>query len=166
MPSNWSMVDNNFPTFAGDEPVRLQIGKLVNYMMVLTDQLKYNLANLDATNWNKKAMTEFQQNTTQNVEQDVEDLDVTVGEASESLLLIKQAVEDMAETLLELQKTVDDWEKKEFPTLKKTLKELNTEVQKLKQVIALDGSGGISIGADGNVLNLVGTVYINGVLVE
>ena len=162
MPSNWSMVDNNFPTFTGEEPVRSQIGKLVNYMMVLTDQLKYNLANLDTTNWNETAMSQFQADTTQDVESDVEDLDGTVEETNQSLSVVKLAVEDMAQALLELQEKIDKWEEEQIPKINN----LEQDMEKQKTVIVPDGSGGAAIGNEGQELRLVGKVYINGVLVE
>lgn len=78
MPSNWAAVDSNFPTFQGDESPKKQISDLHNYMFVLTEQLRYSLANLNASNWNATALQDLQDGTTAEIAQQVNQLSVVV----------------------------------------------------------------------------------------
>lgn len=64
MATQWSLVDNQFPSFRGDESVKEQILALVNYMFVLVEQLKYNLSNLKSENWNTAALEAFSKEST------------------------------------------------------------------------------------------------------
>jgi chromosome segregation ATPase len=61
MPGNWTSIETHFPTFTGKETVATQISMLQEYMYILTEQLKYNLSNLDMKNWNSKALQELSQ---------------------------------------------------------------------------------------------------------
>lgn len=74
MPSNWSAVDMNFPAFKGNESPHEQIRSLLNYMFVLTEQLRYSLANLNASNWNASALQNLQSGTTKPVEEQIAQL--------------------------------------------------------------------------------------------
>ena len=59
MPSVWSGVDSNFPSFKEEESIKSKLAKIVNYIFVLTEQLKYTLANLDTTNFNSKGLEDI-----------------------------------------------------------------------------------------------------------
>lgn len=59
MPANWAQVDALLPTFLGNESAEEQIRQLQNYMVALTEQIKYAMRNLDATNWNAKALEDY-----------------------------------------------------------------------------------------------------------
>ena len=69
MPHPWALVDSIFPTFTGEENPREQIGQIVEYMMLLTEALKYQLENLSSSNWNSTALKDMQADTTESVEQ-------------------------------------------------------------------------------------------------
>lgn len=56
MPSNWTLIDNNFPTFTGKETPQQQIAALHNYMYQLREGLQYSLQNLTAENFNAAAL--------------------------------------------------------------------------------------------------------------
>lgn len=64
MPNNWSLVDTSFPTFTGEEPVKEQIAKIMDYMAILTEMLQYQLENLDESNWNDKALQDLTDDAT------------------------------------------------------------------------------------------------------
>ena len=43
MPHTWALVDSSFPTFTENDTPQDQIAALVDYMMILTEALKYQL---------------------------------------------------------------------------------------------------------------------------
>lgn len=56
MPSNWQSIDNNFPSFTGEESPQQQIQMLHNYLFQLREGLKYSLQNLTTDNFNTTAL--------------------------------------------------------------------------------------------------------------
>ena len=56
MPSNWLSIDNNFPSFTGEESPEQQIRALHNYLFQLREGLQYSLQNLTADNFNTAAL--------------------------------------------------------------------------------------------------------------
>ena len=77
MPSNWTLIDNNFPTFTGKETPQQQIAALHNYMYQLREGLQYSLQNLTAENFNAAALqnlSETQKNEVANQLQQVYNL--------------------------------------------------------------------------------------------
>lgn len=71
MPSVWAGVDTNFPSFKEDEPSKSKMNKLLNYMYVLTEQLKYTLANLDTSNFNTAALNEWSEESTEGLAEEM-----------------------------------------------------------------------------------------------
>jgi len=55
MPSNFLTMDNDFPTFTGEEPVKQQVQALHNYLYQLREGLQYSLQNLTQENFNATA---------------------------------------------------------------------------------------------------------------
>ena len=161
MPNNWQMVDSNFPTITGEEPVKEQIGKIIDYLSILTEQLQYQLQNLDSSNWNASALTELEQSAVERLATVLKSLESTVnalsgrissaegivgrmGDAEESIAAQEEAI---AELLEELDKIQDD-------------------VDALRSRISgISGKGDeTTVGGEGKTVHLIGTVYINGVL--
>lgn len=64
MPSNWLYIDTNFPTFTGQEKMDEKVTAIQNYMFMLVEQLRYTLHNLDMSNMNKTALSQFTQTLT------------------------------------------------------------------------------------------------------
>lgn len=56
MPSNWMSIDNNFPSFTGQETPQQQIAALHNYLFQLREGLQYSLRNLTVENFNATAL--------------------------------------------------------------------------------------------------------------
>lgn len=56
MPSNFSYLDTNFPTFERNEDDGSKIAKVQNYLFMLLEQLRYSLSNLDARNFNEAGL--------------------------------------------------------------------------------------------------------------
>ncbi len=73
MPSNWLYVDTNFPTFTGEESPNEKIDTIQNYMYMLLEQLRYTLHNLDTSNMNQTALTQFQNYLTEPIYSRIED---------------------------------------------------------------------------------------------
>ena len=138
MPNNWQMVDSNFPTITGDEPVKEQIGKIIDYLQILTEQLQYQLQNLDSSNWNASALTQLEDSA-------VERISATLTELNSKLDAVAGRISS-AEGIVGRMKTVED------------------SISALQQVIAVAGEE-VTVGTDEKILRLRGTVYINGVLV-
>ena len=56
MPSNWQAIDNNFPSFTGEESPKQQIEMLHNYLFQLREGLKYSLQNLSSDNFSETGL--------------------------------------------------------------------------------------------------------------
>lgn len=165
MPSNWAMVDNNFPTFTGEERPREQIAQLQNYLMLLVDQLKYQLNNLSTVNWNDSALEQLQADTTKGVETE---LSSVAGELSQTATDLKSVLERLvkAETALATLETEKEKHSAKIKKIEERADELDADLDNLFAVVKPDGTGGADIGGEGKEIRLVGKIYINGVLME
>lgn len=59
MPGSILNADTGFPTFAEGEDSNAKIDKVMNYLYMLLEQLRYSLANLDADNFNDAGLKEI-----------------------------------------------------------------------------------------------------------
>ena len=158
MPNSWAMIDSSFPTFTGKESYREQVAQLQDYLYLVVEELKYQLANLNAQNWNKTALEKLQQET-------VEPTNEEVSLLKEQITNITNRLTSISTSLSQLTERIDDAEE-ELPRLWEGLELLAGDVDCLRQIVQPDGSGGATIGAEGKDIRIVGNVYINGVLVE
>lgn len=187
MPSKWSMVDSSFPTFRGDEKPAQQIAMLTDYMFVLVEELKYQLANLDTENWNGTALKDFQSGTTADLDQQVSTmaarLALVAGEVAAltgrvvGLEKLREQMQGMEIALGELEEaeglqwsTIDELAAElemmeEIPDRVEELEKLPARVDALGAVLVPDEQGGGTLGAQGRDLYLQGNVYINGRLI-
>ena len=189
MPSPWTMVDSSFPSFTGEESPREQVVALVDYMYMLTEALKYQLENLDSGNWNTAALKDFQVDTTQDVAAQVAavaaTLTVVVNEVT-TLSSRVSAVESLTGRVTQVETDVgylqqgqeellrsDREQNEQLEALQIGTDELGTEmtavkteVNKLNGTVQTDTDGNTTLGQDGKMLRLLGSVYINGVLIE
>jgi hypothetical protein len=62
MPSNWSQLDTQFPTFTGEETPEEKVTRIQNYLFMLLEFLRYSLRNLDSSNFNTAGLTEMLEN--------------------------------------------------------------------------------------------------------
>ena len=168
MPSNLSMIDNSFPTFTGKEKPNEQIAQLTNYMRLLVEQLQYQLKNLDTTNWNQKAMKDFQTDTTSDVEEELEKLAKELASISSRLVEVERLTGRMslAEEKIRNLEAAKEETKQWVTELEKGLAAAREDITAMKQVVQPDGSGGAAIGAEGKDIHLLGNIYINGILFE
>lgn len=185
MPNNWSLVDTSFPTFTGEEPVKEQIAKIVDYMAILTEMLQYQLQNLDASNWNDSALQDFSDDATQKVAAQVQTLTNQVNSlrsAVDSLVGRISTAENLAgrmvaaeEAIANLEDAVEDayvdigaieQELYEEGGLLERMQGAETSIQKLTGAVQVAEDGSATVGAEGKPLYLTGEIYINGVLYQ
>lgn len=158
MPSAWSLIDASFPTFTGEERVRDQVGIMLNYMFMLAEGLKYQLSNLGEANFNTTALKDIQIETTADVEAALADM-------LQELDTIKNSVSSLRAGLTR----IEDWQKtvnKQFEDLDVVLFDQSKAIDELNALIRKNEDGTISIGAEGASLHLLGSVYVNGKLLE
>lgn len=110
MPGNWTSIETNFPTFTGNESTEEQIQALQNYMFILTEQLKYNLSNLDMKNWNSKALEKFSKETTADVAKSVKEIAETVLKLGEAVSTLSNKVTGMADAVSDNSDKIADLE--------------------------------------------------------
>lgn len=182
MPHPWALVDSSFPTFTGDESPREQVQQIVEYMMLLTEALKYQLENLDANNWNTSALKTFQSDTTQDVEAQGQMLASNMILLANELTMLSNrisAVESLtgrvtqAETdiaYLERQQNQTDSDlddlQEQVSAMQVEIDGQDLEIDRIRQMIDADENGNPTIGGTGKNVYLVGNVYINGKLYE
>ena len=164
MPSNIAMIDNSFPTFTGKEKPNEQIAQLMNYMRLLVEQLQYQLKNLDTSNWNEKAMKDFQADTTSDVAEELSKM-------TEELEIITKrinAMEDLpgrmnqAETAVANLEERSNSQEERLTVLEGCMETARADIDSVQEVVQTDGTGGATIGGSGKDIYLVGNVYVNG----
>lgn len=196
MPSNWAMVDNSFPSFTGEENPREQAVMLLDYMYILVEELKFQLANLDTNNWNETALAGFQSDTTAEAEAQLARLAAQLAGISGALGGLTNRVAELEGLTGRVNQAEGDISRLEqsadelnglvgghtdqiaglqanlaeltgrVAAAEDALKELSEKVAALDELLAPDGNGGGSLGTQGRDLYLVGNVYINGKLME
>lgn len=156
MPNAWAMIDTSFPTFTGKETYREQVGALQDYLYLVVEELKYQLANLNVKNWNKVALETFQKDTTAETDKQVMLL-------QEQLNNITNRITSLNTSLGQLMEKTDSMEE-ELPKLWEELELLGGDIDSLTAIIQPDGNGGATIGKEGKDIRILGNLYINGTL--
>lgn len=59
MPTNWLHIDGNFPDLDSEGDLRQQVREMGDYLYMLVEQLRYTMQNLDGSNMNGKAVSDF-----------------------------------------------------------------------------------------------------------
>lgn len=168
MASNWLSIDNNMPTITGKETTWQLIMQLHNFIPILVESLKYQLSNLEASNWNQKAMKNFQKDTTKEVEDAVDSTDKELLALTADLEKLDERLRNLAARVTETETDlaqVMGW-KNDLEQLVQGLEEqvgqAQTALDELGQAITIGEDGSITIGAAGVNLKLVGNVTVNG----
>ena len=168
MGSNWNSIDNNFPTFLGDESLKDQVRLLHDFLPILIESLKYQLNNLDSSNWNTTAKKQFQSDTTRELENAMDSTDMEVAE------LIRLTEDLQNQTARVLRRLADlemdaDWHEKAMEELEqeqKIIREMAEDsagtLDGLRRFLTVNEDGSLTIGGDGIVIHLAGTVDLNG----
>ena len=191
MPNNWLAVDSNLPNLSKAQNPKEQIMLLFDYMVSLTQQLRYSLQNLSVSNWNTTALNELKKTVGESalaaVEQlrtQLNQLRITIGgysgeiESIENTISLLEASRDEAqENIQTLQEDaaaneirIDDLEQLITGEggIEQQLADLQTQFDEMMQQLDLiqETESGLQIGGEGKEVRLVGNVYINGVLLE
>ena len=123
MPGNWTSIETHFPTFTDEDSMTARVDKLQQYMFILTEQLKYNLNNLDTSNWNSKALESFTSELSGGAVEklaaiagEIKSLSDTVSAVSGRLTAISQAVNEQGQLIIDLQ-TALSWCENDLQTL-------------------------------------------------
>ncbi len=149
MPAGLATIDAHFPRFKGNEDVGEQIGQIMNYLQVLSEQLRYMMNNLDSSNFNTEALKKLKIETTEDLVKQVEEMNETLSGVSNSL-------NALSGTVLNVKGKVE--------TMEGTITETITPgLTTLQEAVQVDGDGNITIGADDKAVEITGTVTVNGV---
>ena len=81
MPTTFQLVETTFPNGEGKD-TQEQINGVYDYLFVLLEQLRYTLFNLDGSNINQNALSEFIKNTSEPIYAKIADTDENVNEIS------------------------------------------------------------------------------------
>ncbi len=154
MSSKWSMVDNSFPTVNQGERPSESVQKIVNYMQILVDQLKYLLNNLGKENWNSKELETVQKETTSDVEQEVTNV-------AGDMEAVRKTAERLQGAVSYLERDQSEQEGR-LTDLEREMGEAQADLTTLFGAITVGEDGSVTIGGSGITLKLVGTVTING----
>lgn len=182
MPSNWLSVDSNFPSFTGEESATQQIRMLHNYLFCLKEHLQYSLQNLTADNWNASALQsltdgakdqlgtqlsgissqlaqlKLQVDALQGRVTDTSDFDKRITAVEEASVYWEQRLGNAESDVIALQVDVAGHEQR--------ISDLEKAIEELSAVIQTAEDGSVTIGTEGQVLHLVGEVYLNGTLLN
>lgn len=92
MPSNFLYIDTNFPTFTGEETSKEQIDSMLNYLHILVEQLRYTLNNLDMTNFNTKAISDWSEASTEDIQQELVTLATQLNQVNQQVAGLSRRV--------------------------------------------------------------------------
>ena len=81
MPTTFQLVETTFPNGEGKD-TQEQINEVYDYLFVLLEQLRYTLFNLDGSNINQNALSEFIKNISEPIYAKIADTDENVNEIS------------------------------------------------------------------------------------
>lgn len=81
MPTTFQLVETTFPNGEGKD-TQEQINGVYDYLFVLLEQLRYTLFNLDGSNINQNALSEFIKNISEPIYAKIDDTDKNVNEIS------------------------------------------------------------------------------------
>ena len=165
MPSAWTLIDTSFPTFTGKEKVKEQIPVILNYMYMLSEGLKYQLSNLNNSNWNSTALDDLKIETTAELVEQMKSV-------TEQITTIFNRLNSLNAQILQAEMNIGELEKNQ-QTLEKTMEDFSSALSslegammQLEEAFQEDDSGNITIGKSGKNLNFVGSIYVNGKLLE
>ena len=142
--------------------------QLHNFIPILVESLKYQLSNLEASNWNQKAMKNFQKDTTKEVADAVDSTDKELLAVVADLEKLDERIRNLAARVTENETdlaTVQSW-KGSMEALVQGLEEQVGQAQialdELGQAVTIGEDGSITIGGTGVSVKLVGNVTVNG----
>ncbi len=146
MPSTFSLMDSNLPTLRREDEPEEQIYEIVNFLTIMAETLKYALNNLDTSNFNDAALSDYSEETTGDIRKTTTLLASNQVELKDNVDKIEKELKTAADTL---------------GTIAETLSTIQTDVSTIKNAVQVAGDT-ITIGGSGKTVNINGDVYING----
>lgn len=104
MPTTFQLVETTFPNGEGKD-TQEQINGVYDYLFVLLEQLRYTLFNLDGSNINQNALSEFIKNISEPIYAKIEDTDKNVNELSITAKGLAGRIGDAEGNITQLQAT-------------------------------------------------------------
>lgn len=104
MPTTFQLVETTFPNREGKD-TQEQINGVYDYLFVLLEQLRYTLFNLDGSNINQNALSEFIKNISEPIYAKIEDTDKNVNELSITAKGLAGRIGDAEGNITQLQAT-------------------------------------------------------------
>ena len=104
MPTTFQLVETTFPNGEGKN-TQEQINGVYDYLFVLLEQLRYTLFNLDGSNINQNALSEFIKNISEPIYAKIEDTDKNVNELSITAKGLSARIGDAEGNITQLQAT-------------------------------------------------------------
>ena len=104
MPTTFQLVETTFPNGEGKD-TQEQINGVYDYLFVLLEQLRYTLFNLDGSNINQNALSEFIKNISEPIYAKIEDTDKNVNELSITANGLSARIGDAEGNITQLQAT-------------------------------------------------------------
>ena len=104
MPTTFQLVETTFPNGEGKD-TQEQINGVYDYLFVLLEQLRYTLFNLDGSNINQNALSEFIKNISEPIYAKIEDTDKNVNELSITAKGLAARIGDAEGDITQLQAT-------------------------------------------------------------
>lgn len=104
MPTTFQLVETTFPNGEGKD-TQEQINGVYDYLFVLLEQLRYTLFNLDGSNINQNALSEFIKNISEPIYAKIEDTDKNVNELSVTAKGLAGRIGDAEGNITQLQAT-------------------------------------------------------------
>lgn len=106
MPTTFQLVETTFPNGEG-KTTQEQINGVYDYLFVLLEQLRYTLFNLDESNLNQNALSEFIKNISEPIYAKIEDTDKNVNELSITAKGLAARISNAEGDITEISATVD-----------------------------------------------------------
>ena len=107
MPGNFLNIDTEFPTLTGKESSKELIPELMNYLSLLVEQLRYTLNNLDTTNFNSKALSDWEADSTQDIVDQVVTLTALLNQTNQRLASLTSRVTSAEGNITSLEGRMD-----------------------------------------------------------
>lgn len=104
MPTTFQLVETTFPNGEGKD-TQEQINGVYDYLFVLLEQLRYTLFNLDGSNINQNALSEFIKNISEPIYAKIADTDKNVNELSITAKGLAGRIGDAEGNITQLQAT-------------------------------------------------------------
>lgn len=106
MPTTFQLVETTFPNGEG-KTTQEQINGVYDYLFVLLEQLRYTLFNLDESNLNQNALSEFIKNISEPIYAKIENTDKNVNELSITAKGMAERISNAEGDITEISATVD-----------------------------------------------------------